>query len=109
MMFFLLRLRKGDLLDVARELGVEVNGDLRKVEIKDRDLQKENDIETIKVVMEGVLEANERVENKEREEQERERLSRTDALKLDSQLIDDSVTKPITFFFHPRNLPKRPI
>ncbi|GFX89640.1 hypothetical protein TNCV_3710721 [Trichonephila clavipes] len=66
MMSFLLRLRKGDLLDVVRELGVEVNGDQRKVEIKDRILQNEkNDIETIKAVMEGVLEKNER-EKKER-------------------------------------------
>ncbi|GFX56637.1 hypothetical protein TNCV_3954641 [Trichonephila clavipes] len=63
--------------DVARELGVEVNSDLRKVETKDRILQNENnDIETIKLVMEGVLEENERDENKEREEKERERLIR---------------------------------
>ncbi|GFW11091.1 uncharacterized protein TNCV_4783011 [Trichonephila clavipes] len=61
MMTFLLRLRKGDLLEVARELGVEVNGDQTKVEIKDMILQNDkNDMETIKVVMEGILEEKER-------------------------------------------------
>ncbi|GFW30943.1 uncharacterized protein TNCV_2940431 [Trichonephila clavipes] len=66
------RLRKGDLLDVARELGMKVNGVLRKVEIKDLILQSENnDMEKIKAVMEGVSE-----ENKEREEKEREILIR---------------------------------
>ncbi|GFX08217.1 hypothetical protein TNCV_3267081 [Trichonephila clavipes] len=46
-------LSKGDLIEVERELGVEVNGDLRKVEIKDRILQNDNnDIETIKAEME---------------------------------------------------------
>ncbi|GFX17220.1 uncharacterized protein TNCV_2857431 [Trichonephila clavipes] len=60
-MTFLLRLRKGDLLEVARELGVEVNGDQTKVEIKDRILQNDkNDMETIKSVMEGILEEKER-------------------------------------------------
>ncbi|GFX61004.1 uncharacterized protein TNCV_2366821 [Trichonephila clavipes] len=60
-MTFLLRLRKGDLLEVARELGVEVNDDLTKVETKDMVLQNDkNDIETIKAVMEGILEEKER-------------------------------------------------
>ncbi|GFU86241.1 uncharacterized protein TNCV_368971 [Trichonephila clavipes] len=61
MMTFLLRLRKGDLLEVARELGVEVNGDQTRVEIKDMILQNDkNDMETIKAVMEGILEEKER-------------------------------------------------
>ncbi|GFX76185.1 uncharacterized protein TNCV_2144891 [Trichonephila clavipes] len=60
-------IKKGDLLEVAKELGVEVNGDLTKLEIKDMILQ--NDIETIKAVMEGIL------EEKEREIEER-RLTR---------------------------------
>ncbi|GFS80593.1 uncharacterized protein TNCV_3870181 [Trichonephila clavipes] len=61
MMTFLLRLRKGDLLEVARELGVEVNGDQTKVEIIDMILQNDkNDMETIKAVMEGILEEKER-------------------------------------------------
>ncbi|GFT20943.1 hypothetical protein TNCV_3130951 [Trichonephila clavipes] len=48
-------LRKCDLLEVARELGVEVNGDQPKVEIKDMILQNDkNDMETIKAVMEGI-------------------------------------------------------
>ncbi|GFS61202.1 uncharacterized protein TNCV_3104641 [Trichonephila clavipes] len=55
------RLRKGDLLEVARELGVEVNGDQTKVEIKDMILQNDkNDMETTKAVMEGILEEKER-------------------------------------------------
>ncbi|GFT47793.1 hypothetical protein TNCV_2501531 [Trichonephila clavipes] len=53
----MLRLRKGDLLEVARELGVEVNGDQTRVETKDMILQSDkNDMETIKAVMEGILE-----------------------------------------------------
>ncbi|GFT31202.1 uncharacterized protein TNCV_447031 [Trichonephila clavipes] len=53
-MTFLLRLRKGDLLGEARELGVEFNGDLTKVEIKDMILQNDkNDMEMIKAVMEN--------------------------------------------------------
>ncbi|GFQ93282.1 hypothetical protein TNCT_646731 [Trichonephila clavata] len=61
-MAFLLKLRKVDLLDIARELGVEAHGDLRKVEIKDKALQNKNyDMEAIKAVMQEVLE-----ENKER-------------------------------------------
>ncbi|GFT51259.1 uncharacterized protein TNCV_758031 [Trichonephila clavipes] len=61
MMTFLLRLRKCDLLEVARELGVEVNGDQPKVEIKDMILQNDkNDMETIKAVTEGILEEKER-------------------------------------------------
>ncbi|GFW33690.1 uncharacterized protein TNCV_2212221 [Trichonephila clavipes] len=60
-MTFLLRLRKCDLQEVARELGLEVNGDLTKVEIKYMILQNDkNDIETIKAVMEGILEEKER-------------------------------------------------
>ncbi|GFV50054.1 hypothetical protein TNCV_2354391 [Trichonephila clavipes] len=55
------RLRKCDLLEVARELGVEVNGDQPKVEIKDMILQNDkNDMETIKAVTEGILEEKER-------------------------------------------------
>ncbi|GFX90759.1 uncharacterized protein TNCV_3165901 [Trichonephila clavipes] len=54
-------LRKGDLLEVGRELGVEVNGYQTKVEIKDMILQSDkNDMETIKTVMEGILEEKER-------------------------------------------------
>ncbi|GFW30755.1 uncharacterized protein TNCV_4088751 [Trichonephila clavipes] len=70
MMTFLLRLRKGDLLEVARELGVEINGDLTKVEIKDMILK--NDIETIKVVMEGILEEKEWEFEKRRQTREYE-------------------------------------
>ncbi|GFV83723.1 hypothetical protein TNCV_2555111 [Trichonephila clavipes] len=54
-------LRKCDLLEVARELGVEVNGDQPKVETKDMILQNDkNDMETIKAVTEGILEEKER-------------------------------------------------
>ncbi|GFW11343.1 hypothetical protein TNCV_3808631 [Trichonephila clavipes] len=54
-------LRKCDLLEVTRELGVEVNGDQPKVEIKDMILQNDkNDMETIKAVTEGILEEKER-------------------------------------------------
>ncbi|GFU27633.1 hypothetical protein TNCV_3825491 [Trichonephila clavipes] len=61
LMTFLLRLTKCDLLEVARELGVEVNGDQLKVEIKDMILQNDkNDMETIKAVTEGILEEKER-------------------------------------------------
>ncbi|GFT41000.1 retrovirus-related Pol polyprotein from transposon 412 [Trichonephila clavipes] len=77
MMTFLLRLRKGDLLKVARELGVEVNGDQTKVEIKDMVLQNDkNDMETTKAVMEGILEEKEREfeERRQTREYELERL-----------------------------------
>ncbi|GFV56159.1 uncharacterized protein TNCV_1489361 [Trichonephila clavipes] len=70
MMTFLLRLRKGDLLEVARELGVEVIGDQTKVEIKDMILQ--NDMETIKAVMEGILEEKEREFEERRQTREYE-------------------------------------
>ncbi|GFX59376.1 uncharacterized protein TNCV_4633341 [Trichonephila clavipes] len=73
MMTLLLRLRKGDLLEVERELGVEVNDDLTKVEIKDMLLQNDkNDIETIKAVMEGILEEKERELEERRQTREYE-------------------------------------
>ncbi|GFQ86368.1 uncharacterized protein TNCT_519961 [Trichonephila clavata] len=76
-MAFLLKLRKVDLLDIVRELGVDAHGDLRKVEIKDKILQNKNyDMETIKAVMEGVLEENKEREGKEKEEKEREERER---------------------------------
>ncbi|GFV68540.1 retrovirus-related Pol polyprotein from transposon 412 [Trichonephila clavipes] len=77
MMAFLLRLRKVDLLEVARELGVEVNGDQTKVEIKDMILQSDkNDMETTKAVVEGILEEKEREfeERRQTREYELERL-----------------------------------
>ncbi|GFT32526.1 uncharacterized protein TNCV_184261 [Trichonephila clavipes] len=76
------RLKKGDLLEVARELRVEVNGDLTKVEIKDMILQNDkNDMETIKVVMEGILEEKEREfeERRQTREYELERLRLSNA------------------------------
>ncbi|GFY27831.1 uncharacterized protein TNCV_243021 [Trichonephila clavipes] len=78
-MTFLLRLRKGDLLGEARELGVEFNGDLTKVEIKDMILQ--NDMETIKAVMEGILKEKEREfeERRQNREYELERLRLSNA------------------------------
>ncbi|GFV97449.1 uncharacterized protein TNCV_2039571 [Trichonephila clavipes] len=82
MMTFLLRLRKGDLLEVARELGVEVNRDQTKVEIKDMILQSDkNDMETIKAVMEGILEEKEREfeERRQTREYELERLRLSNA------------------------------
>ncbi|GFV49443.1 uncharacterized protein TNCV_4115621 [Trichonephila clavipes] len=82
MMTFLLRLRKGDLLEVAKELGVEVNGDQTKVEIKDMILQNDkNDMETIKAVMEGILEEKEREyeERRQTREYELERLRLSNA------------------------------
>ncbi|GFT27621.1 uncharacterized protein TNCV_3570021 [Trichonephila clavipes] len=81
MMTFLLRLRKGDLLEVARELGVEVNGDQTKVEIKDMILQNDkNDMETIKAVMEGIL------EEKEREFEERRQIREFELERMRIQL-----------------------
>ncbi|GFT62549.1 uncharacterized protein TNCV_4358411 [Trichonephila clavipes] len=81
MMTFLLRLRKGDLLEVARELGVEVNGDQTKVEIKDMILQNcKNDMETIKAVMEGIL------EEKEKEFEERRQIREFELERMRIQL-----------------------
>ncbi|GFV68550.1 uncharacterized protein TNCV_3130051 [Trichonephila clavipes] len=81
MMTFLLRLKKGDLLEVARELGVEVNGDQTKVEIKDMILQNDkNDMETIKAVMEGIL------EEKEREFEERRQIREFELERMRIQL-----------------------
>ncbi|GFX44912.1 uncharacterized protein TNCV_3429611 [Trichonephila clavipes] len=81
MMTFLLRLRKGDLLEVARELGVDVNGDQTKVEIKDMILQNDkNDMETIKAVMEGIL------EEKEREVEERRQIREFELERMRIQL-----------------------
>ncbi|GFS54329.1 hypothetical protein TNCV_4808451 [Trichonephila clavipes] len=86
MMSFLLRLRKGDLLEVARELAVEVNVDLRKVEIKDRILQNDNNAKkTIKAVMEGVLEDKER-DGKEREFKERRQMRELELERLRAKL-----------------------
>ncbi|GFW61172.1 hypothetical protein TNCV_433961 [Trichonephila clavipes] len=66
-------LRKGDLLEVERELGVEVNGDQTKVEIKDMILQNDkNDMETTKAVMEGILEEKEREFEERRQTREHE-------------------------------------
>ncbi|GFU09100.1 uncharacterized protein TNCV_1319461 [Trichonephila clavipes] len=82
MMAFLLRLRKGDLLEVARELGVEVNGDQTKVEIKDMILQSDkNDMEMTKAVMEGILEEKVREfeERRQTREYELERLRLSNA------------------------------
>ncbi|GFX78803.1 retrovirus-related Pol polyprotein from transposon 412 [Trichonephila clavipes] len=75
-------LRKGDLLEVARELGVEVNGDQTKVEIKYMILQSDkNDMETTKAVMEGILEEKEREfeERRQTREYELERLRLSNA------------------------------
>ncbi|GFT52615.1 uncharacterized protein TNCV_3765191 [Trichonephila clavipes] len=82
MMTFLLRLRKGDLLEVPRELGVEVNGDQTKVEIKDMILQSDkNDMETTKAVMERILKEKEREfeERRQTREYELERLRLSNA------------------------------
>ncbi|GFX15877.1 uncharacterized protein TNCV_1061991 [Trichonephila clavipes] len=82
MMTSLLRLRKGDLLEVAKELGVEVNGDQTKVEIKDMILQNDkNDMETTKAVMEGILEEKEKEfeERRQTREYELERLRLSNA------------------------------
>ncbi|GFU88437.1 uncharacterized protein TNCV_3353771 [Trichonephila clavipes] len=76
-----MELRKGDLLEVARELGVEVNGDQTKVEIKDMILQNDkNDMETIKAVMEGIL------EEKEREFEERRQIREFELERMRIQL-----------------------
>ncbi|GFV41527.1 uncharacterized protein TNCV_3626791 [Trichonephila clavipes] len=78
-------LRKGDLLEVARELGVEVNGDQTKVEIKDMILQNDkNDMETTKAVMEGILEEKEREfeERRQTREYELERLRLSNATEM---------------------------
>ncbi|GFV87116.1 uncharacterized protein TNCV_5113341 [Trichonephila clavipes] len=74
-------LRKGDLLEVARELGVEVNGDQTRVETKDMILQSDkNDMETIKAVMEGIL------EEKEREFEERRQIREFELKRMRIQL-----------------------
>ncbi|GFU29221.1 retrovirus-related Pol polyprotein from transposon 17.6 [Trichonephila clavipes] len=66
-------LKKGHLLEVARELGVEVNGDQTKVEIKDMILQSDkNYMETTKAVMEGILEEKEREFEERRQTREYE-------------------------------------
>ncbi|GFX16312.1 uncharacterized protein TNCV_4705641 [Trichonephila clavipes] len=75
-------LRKGDFLEVARELGVEVNGDQTKVEIKDIILLSDkNDMKTTKAVMERILEEKEREfeEHRETREYELERLRLSNA------------------------------
>ncbi|GFX83885.1 uncharacterized protein TNCV_4885031 [Trichonephila clavipes] len=74
-------LRKGDLLEVARELGVDINGDQTRVEIKDMILQNDkNDMETIKAVMEGIL------EEKEREVEERRQIREFELERMRIQL-----------------------
>ncbi|GFT15524.1 uncharacterized protein TNCV_3265261 [Trichonephila clavipes] len=91
-MTFLLRLRKVDLLELARELGLEVNGDLIKVENKDVILQSDkNDIETIKVVMEGVLEEKEK-DGKEREFEERSQIREYELERLRLSNATDTVS-----------------
>ncbi|GFV72297.1 uncharacterized protein TNCV_637591 [Trichonephila clavipes] len=85
MMNFLLRLRKGNLLEVARELEVEVNGDQTKVEIKNMILQNDkNDMETTKAGMEGILEEKEREfeERRQTREYELERLRLSKATEM---------------------------
>ncbi|GFS76323.1 uncharacterized protein TNCV_4668451 [Trichonephila clavipes] len=84
MMTFLLRLRKGDLLEVERELGVEVKGDQTKVEIKDMILQNDkNDMETTKAVMEGILEEKEREFEERRQSREYEERRQTREYELE--------------------------
>ncbi|GFY15756.1 hypothetical protein TNCV_1284011 [Trichonephila clavipes] len=74
-------LRKGDLLEEEREIGVEVNGDQTRVEIKDMILQSDkNDMETIKAVMEGIL------EEKEREVEERRQIREFELERMRIQL-----------------------
>ncbi|GFT80427.1 retrovirus-related Pol polyprotein from transposon 297, partial [Nephila pilipes] len=56
-MAYLLKLKKDDMIEIARELGVEAQNNFTKVEIMNRIIQSESyEEEIVKAVMEGVLE-----------------------------------------------------
>ncbi|GFT99544.1 retrovirus-related Pol polyprotein from transposon 412 [Nephila pilipes] len=56
-MAYLLKLKKDDMIEIARELGIEVQNNFTKVEIMNRIIQSESyEEEIVKAVMEGVLE-----------------------------------------------------
>ncbi|GFW60921.1 hypothetical protein TNCV_4871321 [Trichonephila clavipes] len=81
MMAFLLKQRKEVLLEVAIDLGVEVNSTLTKSEIKNRICQSEDyNEESVKSLLEGILaekrEARELKENRETREFEERKLIR---------------------------------
>ncbi|GFT77265.1 retrovirus-related Pol polyprotein from transposon 412, partial [Nephila pilipes] len=56
-MSYLLKLKKDDMIEIARELGIEAQNNFTKVEIMNRIIQSESyEEEIVKAVMEGVLE-----------------------------------------------------
>ncbi|GFS76790.1 retrovirus-related Pol polyprotein from transposon 412, partial [Nephila pilipes] len=56
-MAYLLKLKKDDMIEIARELGIEAQNNFTKVEIMNRIIQSESyEEEIVKAVMEGVLE-----------------------------------------------------
>ncbi|GFT88297.1 retrovirus-related Pol polyprotein from transposon 297, partial [Nephila pilipes] len=56
-MAYLLKLKKDDMIEIARELGIEAQNNFTKVEIMNRIIQSETyEEEIVKAVMEGVLE-----------------------------------------------------
>ncbi|GFS76926.1 retrovirus-related Pol polyprotein from transposon 297, partial [Nephila pilipes] len=56
-MAYLLKLKKDDMIEIARELGIEAQNNFTKVEIMNRIIQTESyEEEIVKAVMEGVLE-----------------------------------------------------
>ncbi|GFS63388.1 retrovirus-related Pol polyprotein from transposon 412 [Nephila pilipes] len=56
-MAYLLKLKKDDMIETARELGIEAQNNFTKVEIMNRIIQSESyEEEIVKAVMEGVLE-----------------------------------------------------
>ncbi|GFT89507.1 uncharacterized protein NPIL_306331, partial [Nephila pilipes] len=56
-MEYLLKLKKDDMIEIARELGIEAQNNFTKVEIMNRIIQSESyEEEIVKAVMEGVLE-----------------------------------------------------
>ncbi|GFU10066.1 retrovirus-related Pol polyprotein from transposon 412 [Nephila pilipes] len=56
-MAYLLKLKKDDMIEIARELGIEAQNNFTKVEIMNRITQSESyEEEIVKAVMEGVLE-----------------------------------------------------
>ncbi|GFS48209.1 hypothetical protein TNCV_2296121 [Trichonephila clavipes] len=80
MMAFLLKQTKEVLLEVAIDLGVEVHSTLTKSEIKNRICQsKYYDEESVKCLLEGILEEREKQEIKEYEER---RLARERELEI---------------------------
>ncbi|GFU44597.1 uncharacterized protein TNCV_1506991 [Trichonephila clavipes] len=85
MMAFLLKQTKEVLLEVAIDLGVEVHSTLTKSEIKNRICQSNTDEESVKCLLEGILEE-ERVKQEIKEYEERRLARERELEKLRIQL-----------------------